>query len=65
MQKFYILHAFLLITIVLLISDSIYCYLIKYQAKKKHLLPFHDTKLKEVQLNNINLKWVLKLDIWG
>ena len=56
MQKFYILHAFLLITIVLLISDSIYCYLIKYQAKKKHLLPFHDTKLKEVQLNNINLK---------
>ena len=30
-QSFYILLAFLLITIVLLIAVSIYCYLIKYQ----------------------------------
>ena len=29
--------AFLLITIALLIAVSIYCYLIKYQAKRKHL----------------------------
>ena len=34
---------FLLITIALLIALSIYCYLIKFQAKQKHLLPFHDT----------------------
>ena len=39
-QNFYILLAFLLITITLLIAVSIYCYLIKYQAKQKHLLPF-------------------------
>ena len=26
-------------------SVSIYCYQIKYQAKQKHLLPFHDTNL--------------------
>ena len=45
-QNFYILLAFLLITIALLIAVSIYCYLIKYQAKQKHLLPFHNTKLK-------------------
>ena len=49
-QNFYILHAFLLITIALLIAVSIYCYLIKYQAKQKHLLPFHFTnnKLKDI-----------------
>ena len=49
-QNFYILLAFLLITIVLLIAVSIYCHLIKYQAKRKHLLPFHFTnnKLKEI-----------------
>ena len=47
---FYILLAFLLITIALLIAVSIYCYLIKYRAKQKHLLPFHDTnnELKQV-----------------
>ena len=52
-QSFYILLIFLLITITLLvatitllISVNIYCYLIKYQAKQKHLLPFHDAKLK-------------------
>ena len=50
MQNFYILLAFLLITIALLIAVSIYCYLIKYQAIQKHLLPFHNTnnELKEV-----------------
>ena len=49
-KNFYILLAFLLITIALLISVSIYCYLIKYKAKQKHLLPFYVTnnKLKEV-----------------
>ena len=39
-QNFYILLAFLLITIALLIVVSIYCYLIKYRAKRKHLLHF-------------------------
>ena len=49
-QNFYILLAFLLITIALLIAVSIYCYLIKYRAKGKHLLKFHDTnnELREV-----------------
>ena len=32
-QNFYILFAFLLITITLLIAVSIYCYLISYEAK--------------------------------
>ena len=43
------LLAFLLITIVLLIAVSNYCYLIKYRAKQKHFLPFHVTnnKLKQ------------------
>ena len=49
-QNFYILVAFLLITIALLIGVSIYCYLIKYRAKQNHLLPFHVTnnELKEI-----------------
>ena len=49
-QNLYILFAFLLITIALLIDVSIYCYLIKYQAKQKQLLPFHSTncELKQV-----------------
>ena len=42
-QNFYIFLTFLLITIALLIAVSIYCYLVKYQAKQKHLLPFHNT----------------------
>ena len=45
-QNFYILLVFLLITITLLTTVSIYCYLIKYQAKQKHLLPFCNTKSK-------------------
>ena len=35
-KHFYILPAFLLVTKALLIVDTIYCYLIKYQ--RKHLL---------------------------
>ena len=47
-QNFYILLAFLLITIALLIAVSLYCYLIKNRAK--HLLTFHYTnnELREV-----------------
>ena len=40
-QSFYVLLAFLLITIALLIAVSIYCYLLKDRAKQ--LLPFHYT----------------------
>ena len=49
-QNFYILLAFLLITIILLRVVSIYCYLIKYRAIQKNLLPFHVTnnELKEI-----------------
>ena len=49
-KNFYILLDFLLITIALLIAVSIYCYLIRYKAKQKHLLPFYVTnnELKEV-----------------
>ena len=52
MQNFYILFEFLLITTTLLIAVSIYCYLIIYWAKQKHLLPFHDknNKLKQKHL---------------
>ena len=47
-QNFYILLAFLLITSSLLIAViSIYCYLIRNQAKQKHLLPLRSTKLKK------------------
>ena len=41
-QNAYILLAFLLTGIALLIAVSIYCYLIKYWAKQKHLLRFHE-----------------------
>ena len=41
------LFVFLIITVTLLIAISTYCYLIRYQAK--HLLPFHNTKLKTNQ----------------
>ena len=41
MQHFYILLAFLLITMALLIAGAFYCYLIKDQAKQ--LLSFHYT----------------------
>ena len=42
-QNVYILPAFLSITIALLMALSIYCDVIKYQAKQKLLLPFEDT----------------------
>ena len=49
-QNLYILLAFLLITITLLIDASIYCYLIKYEEIEKHSLPFYVTnnELREV-----------------
>ena len=53
-QNIFALLAFLLITTALLIAVSISCYLMKYRAKRKHLVPFHDTKLKQVFINNIN-----------
>ena len=46
LQNFYILVAFIIISIALMIAFSIYCYLIKYQAKQKHLLPFQFTNNK-------------------
>ena len=42
MQNLYI-SIFLLITIALLIAVKCYCYLVKYRAKQKCSLPFHDT----------------------
>ena len=49
-KKLYILLGFLLITIALLIAVSIYCYIIKYKSKQKHLLPYYviNDELKEV-----------------
>ena len=52
MHRFYVLLAFLLLTIALLIAVSIYYYLVKYQAK--NLLPFHDTKFKIFCIDSIN-----------
>ena len=37
-----------------MIIVSIYNHLIKYEANQKHLLPFHDTKLKIVPINTNN-----------
>ena len=56
MQSLFILLAFLLNTIVLLITVIISCYLIKYQGK--HLLPFHNTniKLNKLCIESINRK---------
>ena len=45
-HNFDISLAILSITIALLIAVSIYYNLIKYQAKQKHLLPFHFTNNK-------------------
>ena len=53
-QNFYILFAFLLITIELLIAVSIYCYLIKNRALQKDFLPFHKTNKKLKELNSVN-----------
>ena len=46
MKFFYGLLTFLLITIVLLIAVSIYCFLIRYQANQAHLLSYHVTNMK-------------------
>ena len=42
----FILLVLLLITIALLIAVSTYCYLVNYQAKQKHLLPYRLTNSK-------------------
>ena len=42
-ENLYILLAFLLISVGLLIPGSIYCYLKKHRGKQKHLLPFDNT----------------------
>ena len=49
-QNLYIFLNVWLIVIALLTAVSSYCYLLKYCAKQKHFLPFHDTnnKLKPV-----------------
>ena len=49
-KNVYILLFFLLITIVLLMAVSIYCYLIKGNTKQKQLLPIYITnnELKEI-----------------
>ena len=54
-QSFYILLAFLLITIVLLIVVSIYCYLIKYQ--RIHWWPFHSrsNKLNKFYIDSVDI----------
>ena len=44
MQSLNILLAFLLITIALLIAVSIYCYFVKYQAKKKTFITISQHK---------------------
>ena len=55
-KEFYILLAFLLITITLLIAVSVYCCFIKYLAKQKNLLQYLDTSIK---LNEIGIKNIL------
>ena len=42
-KDLYILLAFLIITIALLIAVKIYCYFKKHQGNQKHLLPYYDT----------------------
>ena len=58
-QNFYVLLAFVLITVALLIAVNIYCYLIKYQGK--HLLLFRNTnnKSNKFYTNSINWEWVI------
>ena len=62
-KNFFILLAFLLIMIALLIAVSIYCYLINYKAKQKHILPFYITnyKLKKFCIDEILSKWRVKM----
>ena len=54
-KNLYILLPFLLITIALLIDVSIYCYPIKYRAKRKHLLPYHaSSKFRKIDIKIYN-----------
>ena len=57
-QNFYILLAFLLITILLLIAVSTYCYLIKHKSKRKHLLPYWVTNDKLINEKLINVLYI-------
>ena len=59
LTNFYILRAFLLIAIALLIDVSIYCYLMKYKANQKDLLPYYITndKLKRFYINKCIIIW--------
>ena len=56
-KMFYLLIIFLLVTIVLLINVSIYCYLKKTLSKTKKLLPFNFTnnKSKDIILQIYNI----------
>ena len=53
-QNFYILLAFLLITIALLIAVSTYSYLIKYQGKRLLLFNDRNNKSRKVYTDSIN-----------
>ena len=57
-KSFYILHAFLLTRIVLLMVVSIYCYLIKYKSKQSTSYDFivtsQITNQKKLCIDNIN-----------
>ena len=53
MQHLYILLAFLLITVALLIVVIIYCYLIKYRAIQKYLLPLQVTNKNQTNSNKV------------
>ena len=55
MKSFYILLAFLLITATMLIVASIYCF-IRYWEKQKHLLPFHDASIIQIEIKNYIIK---------
>ena len=55
-QKISIFYlALLLITIALLMAVSIYCYLIQYRVKQKHLLPFRITNCKLINGKLVNV----------
>ena len=47
-----------------IIAISIYCYVIKYKANQKHLLPFYVTnnKFKKFCINNTIKKWKAKMN---
>ena len=48
LKEYLYFNIFLLIALVLLIAFGIYCYLIKYKAKQKHLLSFYATNNKMI-----------------